>query len=338
MVESIQKEDLKNKSLPITIQRGKHNKENPYVMISKKMLSDTELSPKAKGVLCYLLSMCDNWTTHPRQIAQALGVGKDQIYTVLRELLKTGYAYKTPSQNSSGIFIHVVYEFYEEKLPPERRFKEKSTVSGFQDTEASDTKPCLDSPYLDSPYPGTQTLIKNDLNEDILEIINTPPTPKIDKTAIAERVCVSSQSKAKKNKFQKFNDSEKPLLPIEQISTEAKELFPKFIKVLKDHDKNYIIKNELLIHNSLHEMLELGREADFILSVFSWGIRDNIKRGDWEGWSKLLLGADDPAGYLAVKFQKVASSMNVKVVRKFNASSNQEATLKILQEMDKRAL
>ena len=86
--------NLSVNQLSVTIQRGKHNRENPYVMISKKMLNDKDLSPKSKGVLCYLLSLPDNWQAHPRQVADALGIGKEQIYTILKELIKTGYALK----------------------------------------------------------------------------------------------------------------------------------------------------------------------------------------------------------------------------------------------------
>src|SRR5690606_11732412 len=98
------------------------------------------ISPRAKGVLCYLLSMKDTWETHPRQLAQALAVGKDQIYSVLNELLKQGYAFKTEARSPMGRFSSTVYEFYENKLPESERYKEKSTVSGFPDAGNPDTE------------------------------------------------------------------------------------------------------------------------------------------------------------------------------------------------------
>jgi len=124
----------------ITIQRGKHDKEHPYVMISKKMLRDKDLKPNAKGVLCYLLSLPDNFQVHPRQVAQSMGIGKDQIYTILKELLKLGYAFKRQIIDKNGCFRNVIYEFYEERLPEEERFKENITVSGNPDTVNPDTE------------------------------------------------------------------------------------------------------------------------------------------------------------------------------------------------------
>jgi hypothetical protein len=127
-----------NESLGITIQRGKHDKENPYVLISRKMLRDPSISPKAKGTLCYLLLLPDNWKAHPRHVAMAMGVGKDQIYNILKELIIAGYATKTESKDEKGKYRHVLYEFYEEKLDLPQIYKEKSTVSGNPDTGFTD--------------------------------------------------------------------------------------------------------------------------------------------------------------------------------------------------------
>ncbi len=38
-----------------------NKRSNPYVVIDKTALNDDRLSWKAKGVLCYLLSLPDDW-------------------------------------------------------------------------------------------------------------------------------------------------------------------------------------------------------------------------------------------------------------------------------------
>lgn len=99
------------------IVRGKHNKEHPYVMISKSMLKDKSISPQSKGVLCYLLSLPDDWKTNPRQVAEAMGVGEERIYTALRELIKENYCLYSRNRNESGQWGPSRYEFFEERLP-----------------------------------------------------------------------------------------------------------------------------------------------------------------------------------------------------------------------------
>lgn len=100
----------------VLIRRSPHNKENPYVQISRRMLQDPELSPKSKGLLCYMLSMPSDWVTHARQIADAMGISKNQVYTIFNELMKLGYATKTLHRTDKGCFVRTVYEFYEEKI------------------------------------------------------------------------------------------------------------------------------------------------------------------------------------------------------------------------------
>lgn len=79
-----------------------------------------------------MLSLPNDWITHPRKLAETLGVGKDQMYSILNELIRLGYATKTNIQNHIGRFSSVTYEFHEEKI------KINSTVSENPDTENPD--------------------------------------------------------------------------------------------------------------------------------------------------------------------------------------------------------
>lgn len=188
-----QKNLLVNKNDNIRILRGKHDKENPYAQISRKMIRDKSLSPKAKGVLCFLLSLPENWDTHPRQLADSLGVSKDQIYTVLKELIKTRYAIKIESKGEKGRFKSVTYHFFEEKQEVTSEIKIKSTVSGFPDTVFPDTE-----------TPALRINIEEEIS--IQNTNNTPPNPQKGeppdggKTAKAVRVCESFGSHVKLTK------------------------------------------------------------------------------------------------------------------------------------------
>lgn len=131
-----------------TIRRGRHDKENPYFLASKKMFKDKSLSLDARGLMGYLLTLKDDWVTHPRQVASEVGVGKTKIYNLLNELIAAGYASKETSLCPKGRFTGVTYFFYEEKLDKPQEIKKQSTVSANPDTE--------------NPDPVTRTLMNKD--------------------------------------------------------------------------------------------------------------------------------------------------------------------------------
>lgn len=308
--------DLHVNKLQVTIQRGKHNKENPYVMISKKMLQDKELSPKAKGVLCYLFSLPDTWKTYPRQIADAMGVGKDQIYTVLNELLKTGYAFKTVVKLEKGRFGGVLYEFFEEKLPENERFKEKITVSGKSDAVKSD---------MESP-----TLVINNPSEELPYEINTPPYPPQD-SAVAEVASapvgvVDSQKKKRERAPSAF-------------SCKVKEVADKMINILVTCNPVYRPPENLeKFLQAVEVMVEKDQQKpEDILKTFEWACSDNEQRDSFKGWQSVVCTnkrkgkISNPAEIFRGHFSTIYSQMNSRQKRKFAASSNDA---KAVEEMD----
>ncbi len=303
-------DELKVKSLSITIQRGKHNKENPYVMISKKMLRDKALSPKAKGILCFLLSLPDTWKVHPRHLAESLGVGKDLVYAVLNELLIAGYAFKTVIKDDKSLFSGVNYEFYEEALPVEERYKEKITVSGNPDTENLN---------LESP-----TLVKKDRieNRDLENITPplTPPISAVAESAKADSVVVSSSSKAKKIK------------PSVQFSQEVEEMAVKMINIVMKQCPVYRPPENL---QKLYEQVDIllnkdKQDPDTLLRTFEWACADNEKRDEFNGWQSVICTnsrkgkTTNPAELFRRHLDKIYSNMSSQPKRKFAPSSKED--------------
>lgn len=99
----------------ITFRRSAHDKKNPYVMISREMAQDKSISPKAKGLLLYLLSLPDDWQIYHSKLKSDLGVGEDYINSAMDELLKNGYAERT-REKIKGIFQPYQYIIYEFKI------------------------------------------------------------------------------------------------------------------------------------------------------------------------------------------------------------------------------
>ena len=63
-------------------------KENPFVTIDKTCLKDDRLSWKAKGLLCYLLSLPDDWDIYVSELINHAFDGRDSTAAGLRELPK----------------------------------------------------------------------------------------------------------------------------------------------------------------------------------------------------------------------------------------------------------
>ena len=77
-----------------SIVRAIKNKDNPYVMINKQGIQDPNISWAAKGLLAYLLSLPDDWKIYVKELTNHTSGGRDHTYTVIRELLRSGYMEK----------------------------------------------------------------------------------------------------------------------------------------------------------------------------------------------------------------------------------------------------
>ena len=307
-----------------TIQRGKHDKEHPYVMISKEMFRDFELSIKAKGVLCYLLSLPDTWQLHPRQLSKVLGMGKNTVYDILSELLEKGYAKKKEIRAEGGLFSSVLYEFYEEKLPEDFRFKEKITVSGKRDPEKRDT----DFRTLENIYHTEErTLEKKD---------NTTPSHI---SAVAEAADAAVDVSSFPPKLGKMKAA-----PF--FSEKVQEVSAKMIDMLVKYNPVYRPPNNLdKFNTAVKEMVEKdNQDIIILLQTFEWAVSDNEQRGDFKGWQGVIATNNKagkpttPAQTFKKYYDKIYSQMNAQPKRKFAPSSNDAVSLKNMEEWAKGAL
>jgi hypothetical protein len=268
-----------NESEGITIQRGKHDKENPYVLISRKMLRDPSISPKAKGTLCYLLSLPDNWKAHPRHVAMAMGVGKDQIYNILKELIIAGYATKTESKDEKGKYKYVLYEFYEEKLDPPQIYKEKSTVSGNPDTGFTD--------------PENQALRYKEHKNKL---------PKESNTSLK----VPTETEAAKAAEMEIKPPPKPKREKNDFTPRVREVANLMINSLLRIKEDYVPpKNLTAMLTEVDFILRLDkRDPIKLMDVFNWALSDAF-------WADKMF-KPNPAKYLREKFDQLEMKMNAK--------------------------
>lgn len=88
------------------------DKENPYVMINKELLNDVKISWKAKGILCYLLSLPDDWKFYLADLKNRSSDGISSTSSALKELEKAGYL-KRKRKYEKGRIIGIEYIIHE---------------------------------------------------------------------------------------------------------------------------------------------------------------------------------------------------------------------------------
>jgi len=119
--------------------RARHDKKNPYVMISREIFQDPTISLKAKGLLGFFLSLPDNWQIYHSNICQQLNVGKDALNSAIDELINAGYVKRT-REKVKGVFQPYHYLIAEFKLfLPERVFRSGKTAAENPPLSSNDT-------------------------------------------------------------------------------------------------------------------------------------------------------------------------------------------------------
>lgn len=87
-------------------------KRTSYTAIPNAVLRDKNLSLKARGLLCFCLSLSDNWKYSIQGLATAAGAGIDAIKSGLKELEKAGYLVRKKYRDESGRMA-CDYEIYD---------------------------------------------------------------------------------------------------------------------------------------------------------------------------------------------------------------------------------
>lgn len=85
-------------------------KENNYAIIPNEILRNTKLSWQAKGLLCYLLSLPNNYQIYTTELQKHSANGKDSTRATFQELLDIGYVEKLKPLGFSKGFNYNVYE------------------------------------------------------------------------------------------------------------------------------------------------------------------------------------------------------------------------------------
>jgi hypothetical protein len=106
--------------------------EHPYAQISNAVLEDERLSFKAKGLLAYLLSRCDEWKIYQSQLASIGPDGESAVRSGIEELIDVGFLKRKKRRADDGTFAGWTYIVYEQPTGA------KNTETGFSDVGSSE--------------------------------------------------------------------------------------------------------------------------------------------------------------------------------------------------------
>lgn len=107
-------------------------KSQPYTMIANATLQDTSISLEARGLLTYLLSKPDSWAVVVTWLQNEMGVGREKLNRIIRELENAGYI-ETRVVRSDGKFAEY------ERIVHESPTVVASTVVGKPDSGSADS-------------------------------------------------------------------------------------------------------------------------------------------------------------------------------------------------------
>jgi len=88
-------------------------KDNNFTTINNEFIFNKNLSLKAKGLLCHILALPNDWTLYVEEVVNWHKDGKAAIYSAFKELTSNGYMKREQIRNSKGKIIKWNYLVFE---------------------------------------------------------------------------------------------------------------------------------------------------------------------------------------------------------------------------------
>lgn len=152
----------RRKGFEVAIYRGSRPTDG-FVQIKNSAMEDGRLSFKARGLLAYLLSRPEGWSTSiDRLVHGAERDGRESIRTGLKELEELGYLVRRKYRDKSGLWAHDQWVYDDPKyaldseVERETAIAERSAPSSENQTMGS---PSSDFPTTGNPTTGNRTLL-----------------------------------------------------------------------------------------------------------------------------------------------------------------------------------
>jgi hypothetical protein len=140
----------------MSVVRRRHNSD--FTVIPNRVMDDKRLSLEAKGLQCWLLARPDDWAFKLALIGPLLGLGRDKMERLFRELIEAGYVDRI-QERTDGRWGPVEYCVFDEPQSFAKQISgtvEAETVA-HQDTAAT---PHPEKPVPEKPVPVNQGAYK----------------------------------------------------------------------------------------------------------------------------------------------------------------------------------
>lgn len=141
----------------MAIIRISHNKQNPFIMVSRKILDLETLSWEAKGLWTYLMGRPDDWNLNINHLTKSFPAGRDKTLRILKELIDHELCFWYQSRLESGVLDGGTYVVFESQKSDEflRLSKDHSKGKKVKKHSASPinqaSQPCPEKPYTAKP-------------------------------------------------------------------------------------------------------------------------------------------------------------------------------------------
>lgn len=260
------------------VHREEHNES--YTVIDNAVLQNVNLSFEARGFLCYLLSLPNDWTFTVRGIVKQTGCSKSVILRLMDELKTAGYIKLERKQDQQGRFTQSSWHIYE--TPCEHHIAQKrNTVK----TEHGDygTRYLRNTVFTEH---GENGPIQSTNNNKVLNIQSTN-TNKVQKNGVSPEIqemfdqfwAIYPKKVDKKGSLRAFKNIPK-----------LKEVFPDIIKAVEIQKRSvqwqkengqYIPNPTTYIHQ---ERWNTVTEAETIQNIQDQMLAESLK--DFSFWRK----------------------------------------------------
>lgn len=98
--------------------RKHKQKSKGFTVIPNNIFRDKQLSLKAQGLLCKLLSLPDDWEFSESGLLAIVKDGSTSLRSAIKELEELGYLHRERERDEKGRLKGIIYHVYEEPFKP----------------------------------------------------------------------------------------------------------------------------------------------------------------------------------------------------------------------------
>ena len=115
----------------------KYLNDGPFNRISREVITNPELSLKAKGLLTLILGFPDDWGFSVSGLQPFLKEGRESTLSAFKELIDKGYAVKESSREPNGRFTKNGYSFTEKPFADNPKTEEPQQLRSIESISTS---------------------------------------------------------------------------------------------------------------------------------------------------------------------------------------------------------